>query len=86
MIEVTNEVIQEIEDNISEEVSEYFFENDIFSAEEIADVLVVIMGQLDYDDVSEILNELDSELLSADNGDTSIATPIMDALAQVDRG
>ena len=67
MIEVTNEVIQEIEDNISEEVSEYFFENDIFSAEEIADVLVVIMDQLDYDDVSEILNELDSELLSADN-------------------
>lgn len=86
MIEVTNEVIQEIEDNISEEVSEYFFENDIFSAEEIADVLVVVMDQLDYDDVSEILNELDSELLSADNGDTSVATLIMDALAQVDRG
>lgn len=86
MIEVTNEVIQEIEDNISEEVSEYFFENDIFSAEEIADVLVVVMDQLDYDDVSEILNELDSELLSADNEDTSVATPIMDALAQVDRG
>lgn len=86
MIEVTNEVIQEIEDNFSEEVSEYFFENDIFSAEEIADVLVVVMDQLDYDDVSEILNELDSELLSADNGDTSVATPIMDALAQVDRG
>ena len=86
MIEVTNEVIQEIEDNISEEVSEYFFENDIFSAEEIADVLVVVMDQLDYDDVSEILNELDSELLSADNWDTSVATPIMDALAQVDRG
>ena len=86
MIEVTNKVIQEIEDNISEEVSEYFFENDIFSAEEIADVLVVVMDQLDYDDVSEILNELDSELLSADNGDTSVATPIMDALAQVDRG
>ena len=86
MIEVTNEVIQEIEDNISEEVSEYFFENDIFSAEEIADVLVVVMDQLDYDDVSEILNELDSELLSADKGDTSVATPIMDALAQVDRG
>lgn len=86
MIEVTNEVIQEIEDNISEEVSEYFFENDIFSAEEIADVLVVVMDQLDYDDVSEILNELDSELLSADNGDISVATPIMDALAQVDRG
>lgn len=86
MVEVTNEVIQEIEDNISEEVSEYFFENDIFSAEEIADVLVVVMDQLDYDDVSEILNELDSELLSADNGDTSVATLIMDALAQVDRG
>ena len=86
MVEVTNEVIQEIEDNNSEEVSEYFFENDIFSAEEIADVLVVVMDQLDYDDVSEILNELDSELLSADNGDTSVATPIMDALAQVDRG
>ncbi|MFR4027327.1 MAG: hypothetical protein ACLUOO_13315 [Coprococcus sp.] len=86
MVEVTNEVIQEIEDNISEEVSEYFFENDIFSAEEIADVLVVVMDQLDYDDVSEILNELDSELLSADNGDTSVATPIMDALAQADRG
>ena len=47
MVEVTNEVIQEIEDNISEEVSEYFFENDIFSAEEIADVLVVVMDQLD---------------------------------------
>lgn len=86
MVEVTNEVIQEIEDNISEEVSEYFFENDIFSAEEIVDVLVVVMDQLDYDDVSEILNELDSELLSADNGDTSVATPIMDALAQADRG
>lgn len=86
MVEVTNEVIQEIEDNISEEVSEYFFENDIFSAEEIADVLVVVMDRLDYDDVSEILNELDSELLSADNGDTSVATPIMDALAQADRG
>ena len=86
MVEVRNEVIQEIEDNISEEVSEYFFENDIFSAEEIADVLVVVMDQLDYDDVSEILNELDSELLSADNGDTSVATPIMDALAQADRG
>lgn len=80
---ITDEFIQEVEDNISEEVSGYFFDNDIFSIDEIADVLAVVMEQLGFDDVDEILDALDSELSCDDSSD--IETPIMDAIAQLDR-
>lgn len=82
MIEVTNEVMQEIEDNISEGVVEYFSDNCIFNTEEIADALVVAMEQLGYDEVSEILDDLDGELLSTDSESILVETPIMDTLAQ----
>ena len=80
---ITDEFIQEVEDNISEEVSGYFFDNDIFSIDEIADVLAVVMEQLGFDDVDEILDALDSELSCDDSSD--FETPIMDAIAQLDR-
>ena len=40
------------------------------------------MEQLGYDEVSEILDDLDGELLSTDSESILVETPIMDTLAQ----